>query len=191
VGLMGEQGGSMEKVIAKLDPIDVNTLFEHTRMSKGAEVSIHSQSVKLDLPPMDLKFDGPAIYLSWSRRIKGALIGRNLKEFLTGEKEEPRQNTVGWNKWKTTHMLLYTWLLNSMVSSIVITVDDIQSVKDIWAKLKMIYVGTDNNMRVFQIKREIEAVVQGDRSIQEYIIDREQLLVDYNYFPSIAYCKDP
>jgi hypothetical protein len=37
VGLMCEQGGSMEKIIAKLDLVDVKTLFELMRMSKGTE----------------------------------------------------------------------------------------------------------------------------------------------------------
>jgi Zinc knuckle len=92
---------------------------------------------------------------------------------------------------KTTHMLLYTWLLNSMVPSIAVTVDDIQSVKDIEAKLKRIYAGAENNMRVFQIEHEIEAVVQGDMSIQEYATDLEQLWTNYDYFSPIACCKDP
>jgi Retrotransposon gag protein len=87
-------------------------------------------------------------------------------------------------------MLLYTWLLNYMVLSIAVTVDDIQSVKDIWAKLKRIYAGAKNNMRVFQIEREIEAVVQGDMSIQEYATNLERLWANYDY-SSIACCKDP
>jgi hypothetical protein len=90
VKLMDEQGGPMEKLIAKLDPADVKTLFELMRMSKGAEVSTHPQSVKLDLPPVDLKLDGPATYLSWSRRIKCALAWRNLEGFLTRENDEPK-----------------------------------------------------------------------------------------------------
>jgi hypothetical protein len=90
-------------------------------------------------------------------------------------KEEPRQDTAEWNEWKTTHMLLYTWLLNSIVPSIANTVDGIQSVKNIWAKLKRIYTGAENNMRVFQIEREIEAIVQRDRSIKEYATDLERL----------------
>jgi hypothetical protein len=56
-------------------------------------------------------------------------------------------------------MLLYTCLLNSMVSSIIVTTDDIQSVKDIWAKLRRIYAEAKNDMRVFQIEHEIKAVV--------------------------------
>jgi hypothetical protein len=79
----------MEKFIAKLDSTDVKTLFELMRTLKETEVSMHSQSVKLDLSPADLKLDGPATYLSWSRKIKGALVGRNLEEFLTGE-EQPK-----------------------------------------------------------------------------------------------------
>jgi hypothetical protein len=108
VRLMDEQGGPMEKLIAKVDPADVKILFEMMRMLKGAEVLTHPQSVKLDLPPVDLKLDGPATYLSWSLRIKGALAGRNLEGFLTRENEEPKQDTIGWNEWKTTHILLYT-----------------------------------------------------------------------------------
>jgi hypothetical protein len=31
-------------------------------------------------------------------------------------------------------------------------VDDIRMVRDIWTKLKRIYAGTENHMRVFQIQ---------------------------------------
>jgi Retrotransposon gag protein len=72
-----------------------------------------------------------------------------------------------------------------MVAPIAVTV------KDIWAKLKRIYAGAENNMSVFQIEREIEAVVQGDKSIQEYATDLERLWGYYDYFSSIACCKDP
>jgi gag-polypeptide of LTR copia-type len=78
-----------------LDLEDVETLLELMRMSKGAKVSIHPQLVKLDLPFVDLKLDGLTTYLSWSRRVKGALVGRNLEGFLMGEEEEPRQDTAG------------------------------------------------------------------------------------------------
>jgi hypothetical protein len=64
-------------------------------------------------------------------------------------------------------------------------------VKDIWAKLKRIYADAENNMRVFQIERKIEAVVQRDRSIQEYVTDLERLWACYDYFSPIACCKDP
>jgi hypothetical protein len=101
---MEVQGGLMEKLIAKLDPEDVGTLLELMRISKRAEVSTHPQSVKLDLPLVDLKLNGPVTYLSWSRRIKNALARRNMEGFLMGK--ESRRDTAGWNEQKTTHILL-------------------------------------------------------------------------------------
>jgi hypothetical protein len=51
----------MENLIAKLDLVDVKILFEFMRMSKGVDVSIHSQSVKLDLSPVESLMDQPHI----------------------------------------------------------------------------------------------------------------------------------
>jgi hypothetical protein len=48
-------------------------------------------------------------------------------------------------------------------------------VRDIYTKLKRTYAGTENHMRVFQIQREIDIVVHGDRSIQEYVIYLERM----------------
>jgi hypothetical protein len=46
-------------------------------------------------------------------------------------------------------------------------------------------------MRVFQIKREIDVVVHGDRTIQEYVIELEILWTNYDYFLSLASYNDP
>jgi hypothetical protein len=45
-------------------------------------------------------------------------------------------------------------------------------------------------MRIFQIKREIDAVVQRDRMIQEYAIELERLWADYDHFSSLASYND-
>jgi uncharacterized protein YoxC len=62
-----------------------------------------------------------------------------------------------------------------MVQSIAVTVDMPQSVHDIWAKLRRTYARAENNMRIFQIKREIDAVVRENMMIQEYAIELERL----------------
>jgi Retrotransposon gag protein len=78
-----------------------------------------------------------------------------------------------------------------LTPSIASTVDGIDRVKDVWEKLKRTYDGVGNNLRVFQIEREIEAIVQGDRSIQEYATYLERLWANYDHFSSAACCKDP
>ena len=47
--------------------------------------------------------------------------------------------------------------------------------KEIGEKLQKTYVGRGNNMRVFHIKQEIDAIWQRDRMIQEYAIELERL----------------
>jgi hypothetical protein len=51
----------MKNLIAKLDLVNVKILFEFMRMSEGADVLIHPQSVKLDLSPVESLMDQPYI----------------------------------------------------------------------------------------------------------------------------------
>ena len=130
----------MEKLFGKLDEDDVKLLLKLVKGAEGSSsmaISGTLQPPRLELLPVDLKLDGPATFLSWSRRISGALAGRGLEGYLTGEEKEPAdKETAEWKAWRATHMSLYTWLLNSMVPSIATTVDGIQSVRDIWEKLQ-------------------------------------------------------
>jgi Retrotransposon gag protein len=146
---------------------------------------------RIELPLLDRKLDGPASYLSWSRRVRYTLEGKDLEGYLTGDKREPAEGSPKRAEWKSTHMTIYTWLLNSLTFSIASIVDGIDRVKDVWEKLKRTYDGVGNNSRVFQIEREIEAVVQRDRSIQVYATDLEQLWADYDHFSPATCCKDP
>jgi hypothetical protein len=110
---------------------------------------------------------------------------------LTGNKKEPTEGSPARAEWKSTYMTVYMWLLSSLTPSITSTVDGIERVKDVLEKLKRTYDGVGNNLRVFQIEREIEAVVRGDRSIQEYATDLERLWADYDHFSPAACCRDP
>ncbi|XP_020254228.1 uncharacterized protein LOC109831307 [Asparagus officinalis] len=116
--------------------------------------------------------------------------GRNLEGYLTGEVTEP-EDSERRDEWKSTHMLVYIWLLNSLVPTIAATVDGIEKVKDVWEKLRRTYDGVGNNLRVFQIKGEVDATVQGERTVQEYATELERLWLDYDHFSPRASCKDP
>jgi hypothetical protein len=128
----------MKEIVKKLSVMEVKTLMDLMKLSatKGEGSGLApSQVMKLDLSSIDLKLDGPDMYLSWSHKIEAALVGKRFDRYLTGAKVEPASNNVEKDEWKTTH--------------------------DIWVKLKRTYAGAENHMRVFQIQRDIEEVVQG------------------------------
>jgi hypothetical protein len=154
---MSEEGDSIRgKGLELLGKINHEVIKVLVGLIHGASISTRATNfalaqvqVRLDLPLVDLKLDGPATYMSCSCRIETALVGKRLEGYLTGA--EPGSDNAQADEWRTTHTQLFTWLLNSMVSSIASLVDDIQMVRDIWEKLKMIYNGIENHMRVFQI----------------------------------------
>ena len=78
-----------------------------------------------------MKLDGSATYLSWSRRVKYTLEGKDLEGYLTGGKEEPAESALGRAECKSTHMQMYIWLLSSLTSFIASTVDGIEKVNDV------------------------------------------------------------
>jgi hypothetical protein len=77
-----------------------------------------------------------------------------------------------------------------MVVSIIKTVDGIKAISDVWGKMMRIYEGIDNNMRVFQIEREIEEVAQKGRLIQEYAANLQLMWAEYDHF-SPRSCMNP
>jgi hypothetical protein len=83
---------------------------------------------RVELPPIDVKLDGPASYLSCSHRVRYTLVGRRLEGYLTGAITEPDEGTPAWEEWRSTHMLVY-WLLSSMTPPIAANVDGIDDVR--------------------------------------------------------------
>ncbi|KAJ6846676.1 uncharacterized protein M6B38_282715 [Iris pallida] len=187
--LLNQPAFQMEAILKKLDADDVATLMKLIKVSAGDSAT--RASPKLELPSIDLKLDGPATYLSWSRRVRRILAGKNLEGFLTGEKTEPEEGSTERDEWKSTHMVIYIWLLNSLVQSIASTVDDIEMVKDVWEKLRRTYDGVENNLRIFQIKGNIDDTVQGEKTVQEYATELERLWLDYDHSSKRTSCGDP
>jgi hypothetical protein len=85
----------------------------------------------VEVPIVDLKLDGPWTYLNWSKIVRCTLANRNLEGYLTGERVEPAEVSDGKDDWKSTHMLIYIWLLNSMALTITGIVDEIKHVSNV------------------------------------------------------------
>ena len=86
----------MGEVLSRLNEDEVKTLVKYIKQAEIVAIGgmMGTQPpTRLELLPVDLKLDGPATYLSWSRQIMGALAGRDFDGYLTGEEKEPPVNT--------------------------------------------------------------------------------------------------
>jgi hypothetical protein len=110
----------MKEIVKKLSVTEVKILMELMKLSatKGEGSGLApSHAMKLDLSSIDLKLDGPDMYLSWSHKIEAALVGKRLDGYLTGAKVEPTSNNVEKDEWKTTRALLALHLAIELDSS--------------------------------------------------------------------------
>jgi hypothetical protein len=102
-----------EKRLELLGKIDHEVLKALVGLIQGTSVSTRITTsastqvqVKLDLPSIDLKLDGPTTYLSWSRRIEADLVGKRLEGYLTGA--ESGSDNAHADEWRTIHAQLFT-----------------------------------------------------------------------------------
>jgi hypothetical protein len=106
---MAEEGKNpMEGVMAKLSATELQMLMR--AFSVAASESTPRPVQRIDLPMLVRKLDGSASYLSWSRRVKYTLEGKDLEGYLTGDKNESAEGSPARAEWNSTHMTVYMWL---------------------------------------------------------------------------------
>jgi hypothetical protein len=103
-------GGKGLELLGNINPEVLKVLVG---LIQGASISTRATNstsaqvqVKLDLPPVDLKLDGLATYLSWSRWIEAVLVRKRLEGYLTGA--EPGSDSAQADEWRTTHAQLFS-----------------------------------------------------------------------------------
>lgn len=115
---------------------------------------------KLVFFPTDLKLEGVANYLSWSRRTMLVVEQKDLDGYLLGTVGEPGDKaSAKGKKWNVINSLLIGWLLNSMVPT----------AAEIWKNLSTQYSGKGNAMLIPHTDGKIRGLCQDDKSVMAYV----------------------
>ena len=93
----------------------------------------------------DKKLEGITNFQQWKKIVKFVLTGRNQHMHLTGPK--PANDT----SWDVIDARLMGQLLNSMESNIVDLVTHIDTVKELWEYLDVLYSGQNNISRIYEL----------------------------------------
>jgi hypothetical protein len=83
----------MKEDFAKLSGDEIAAFMRAFSAASSVNAPKPAPASRVDLPPIDVKLDGPALYLSWSRRVRYTLVGRRLEGYLTGAITEPDEGT--------------------------------------------------------------------------------------------------
>lgn len=103
-------------------------------------------------------------YLPWSKSIKLALMAKEKTDFILKDEITPAENTAEYQTRCKTDCLVTSWILNSMTKEFAEAFLYTTSVRSLWKELEDMFGGS-NGPRLFQLKREISMLQQGNSSI--------------------------
>ncbi|KAL0641206.1 hypothetical protein Bca4012_103214 [Brassica carinata] len=116
-------------------------------------------------------------YLLWARMVKIALGGKGLWSHVSTE-AAPKQTIQGEDakemvvadedKWGQEDLMVLTALLSSLEPAIMESYSYCETTKQLWDTLYKVYGNVSNLTRVFEVKRAINALSQGDEEFQPH-----------------------
>jgi hypothetical protein len=125
---------------------------------------------KLELPANEIKLEGVANYLRWSRRALLILNSKGLDERVSGEAAEPADKTSPeWKQWNAINSLIVAWLLNSLVPNIAASVEALTKASEVWDTLSNLYSGKGNIMLIAEIEDKVHDLQQGNKTVMAYV----------------------
>jgi len=144
-----------------------------------------------DIPGMNLVstvFDGRS-YGGWRRAVIIALSAKNKLGFIDGFLEVPADTDLKMKRaWSRCNGMVLSWLLNSLSKEIAESVLYSHSAKVLWSDLEDRF-GQANGAKLFQLQKDLNAVVQGNSSISAYFTKMKSLWDELDALSTFSACS--
>jgi hypothetical protein len=109
-----------------------------------------------------------ANYHSWARSMRRALGAKLKFEFFDGSIPMPADAfDLSYRAWNRCNMLIHSWIMNSVDSSIAQSIVFMENASDVWLDLKERFSQGDL-VRVSELQQEIYALTQDSDSVTSF-----------------------
>ncbi|XP_050156356.1 uncharacterized protein LOC126630314 [Malus sylvestris] len=108
-------------------------------------------------------------YLPWSRAISLALGGRGKLPFIQKDDIMPETTSPDYAAWVSQDQLIMSWLLNSMEPKMAEIFSYSVSSHHLWNSVRDMYGNLNNAARVFQLKKDLTELQQGNLSFVQHL----------------------
>ncbi|KAJ4765488.1 01P13-1 [Rhynchospora pubera] len=123
-----------------------------------------NSSQKLTSVPLD----GPN-YLAWSKAAKTSLKGKGLLGFINGNRPRPTSTGDAQENWDILDGQTFTLILNSLNPQLNEIFVHCETAKELWEAIQDQYNQQSNNSHIFQMKKELVRIVQGNQTVSQLI----------------------
>lgn len=120
------------------------------------------------------KLEGSANFQQWKNIVKITLTSRNQHMHLTGPK--PNDDAT----WDVVDACILGQMRNSMESNIIDLVTHVNTVKELWEYLSVLYSGQNNLSRIYELSQEFYQAERKERSITQFVADFKRIYEELN-----------
>ena len=128
-------------------------------------------------------------YGSWSRALQIALSVKNKLSFIDGTFPAPdvEADPQQYQQWLCSNNMVISWILNSVSKEITPTIIGYSTAVEIWNDLKERFK-QQNGARLFQIKKDLINLQQGNQSVSQYYTRMKALWDEMADYRPTAQC---
>ena len=128
-------------------------------------------------------------YASWSRSMMIALSAKNKFEFVDGTIPRPdNSNPERLKLWFRNNNIIISWILNAVSKEISASIIYLETSADIWKELRERFQQS-NGPRIFQIKRNLMNLTQGQDSVSTYYTKFKMLWEELSNYSTLCTCN--
>ncbi|XP_062086085.1 uncharacterized protein LOC133792185 [Humulus lupulus] len=106
-------------------------------------------------------------YSSWKRSMTVALLSRNKLKFVNGQITQPDPDDDDYDAWSRCNSMVISWILHAISSDIVDSIMYLDDASAICSELHDRF-HQNNGPRVFEVKRSMQVLTQGNHTVQAY-----------------------
>lgn len=127
-------------------------------------------------------------FLNWSRSVKMSLGSKNKLGYIDGSTKRPEAGTKEFQRWMRNDYMVRSWLFKSMNDRLAESLILCESAKHLWDELVERY-GVSNAPQIYQLKRELNKIEQGDLTVSEYYCKQKSLSDEICYLQGYPVCE--
>ncbi|KAL4575087.1 hypothetical protein LXL04_021928 [Taraxacum kok-saghyz] len=128
-------------------------------------------------------------YASWSRSMKIALSAKNKFEFVDGSITRPDDtNQERLKLWQRNNNIIISWILNAVSKEISASIIYLETSAEMWKELSERFQQS-NGPRIFQIKRSLMNLTQGQDSVSTYYTKFKMLWEELSNYSTLCTCN--
>ncbi|KAL0285687.1 UNVERIFIED_CONTAM: hypothetical protein Sangu_2767200 [Sesamum angustifolium] len=113
-------------------------------------------------------------WLTWSRSVRIALLGKDKLGFFDGSISTLAEGTIEYKQWRIADFVVRTWILSTICKDVVNTFLYSLSTRSLWVELEARYGECDGTL-LYRIQREISSMSQGNFNVSAYYTNPKQL----------------